>query len=203
MTTTTKPTHKKPTQRKPGGAMAARSTIPMCKSCGQPSPVVGVDPGARATGIVLVTADGVVSGVSVENPAGPLLPPPVEYVKRVISAVGDLAAPGVVVAVESVTRPSWHVAKSASRGAAGNPTALLGTAVVLGAVLGAYPGAVLVRPGRNGSGPMGVYPEDLVSVGERRKSGWEMRVGSGKLRHQRSAWDVALAAEIDQCVVCS
>lgn len=203
MTTTTKPTHKKPTTKKPGGDKSARSGIPMCKSCGHTIPVVGVDPGARATGIVLVAADGVVSGVSVENPAGPLLPPPVEYVARVISAVGDLAAPGVVVAVESVTRPSWHVAKSASRGAAGNPTALLGTAVVLGAVLGAYPTAVLVRPGRNGSGPMGVYPEVLVSVGERRKPGWENRVGGGKLRHQRSAWDVALAAEIDQCVACS
>ena len=183
--------------------MAARSEIPMCRGCGRAVSVVGVDPGARATGIVLVTAGGVVSGVSVENVDGALLPPPGEYVERVVMAIRELVAPGVAVAVESVTRPSWHVAKSASRGAAGNPTALLGTAVVLGGVLGAYPGAVLVRPGRNGSGPMGVYPEALVSVGERRKSGWELRVGSGKLRHQRSAWDVALAAQIDQCAGCS
>lgn len=197
-----KPTHKKPTHKV---HRVSRSTAPMCHVCNSVVPVVGVDPGARATGIVLVGGTGLVAGVSVENPEGALLPPPGEYLDRVVRAVFDLAesAPGCVVAVESVTRPSWHVAKSASRGAAGNPTALLGTAVVLGGVLGAYPGAVLVRPGRNGSAPMGGYPEELVSAGERRKPGWEMRVGGGKLRHQRSAWDVALAAQIEQCVECA
>lgn len=196
-----KTTHKKPTHKMQA---ASRSTTPTRHGCKTVIPVVGVDPGARATGIVLVGGSGLVAGVTVENLEGALLPPPGEYVERVLNVVADLAAsvPGCVVAVESVTRPSWHVAKSASRGAAGNPTALLGTAVVLGGVLGAYPGAVLVRPGRNGSSPMGAYPEELVSAGERRKPGWEIRVGGGKLRHQRSAWDVALAAQIEQCVEC-
>lgn len=157
-------------------------------------PVLGVDPGGRDTGIILV--DGVrVGGRSVRSP-GELLPVDQGYIQAVLSEIGGLVAGSsapheVVVCVEGVTRPSWHVQASASRGAAANPTGLIAAAVVLGAVLGTYPNAVVVPPGGNGSRPLGAYPAGLVSDGERRKSGWELRVGGGKLRHQRSAWDVA------------
>lgn len=157
-------------------------------------PVLGVDPGGRDTGIILV--DGVrVGGRSVRS-AGELLPVDQGYVQSVLSEIDGLIAGssdsrGVVVCVEGVTRPSWHVQASASRGAAANPTGLIAAAVVLGAVLGRFPGAVVVPPGGNGSRPLGAYPLGLVSEGERRKKGWELRVGGGKLRHQRSAWDVA------------
>lgn len=157
-------------------------------------PVLGVDPGGRDTGIILV--DGArVAGRSVRS-SGELLPVDQGYIQAVLVEIDGLVAgvstPGeVVVCVEGVTRPSWHVQASASRGAAANPTGLIAAAVVLGAVLGRFPGAVVVAPGGNGSRPLGAYPVGLVSEGERRKSGWELRVGSGKLRHQRSAWDVA------------
>lgn len=156
-------------------------------------PVVGIDPGGRDTGLILV--DGArVSGRSVRS-GGELLPVSQDYVQAVLAEVAELVASTserVVVCVEGVTRPSWHVQASASHGAAANPTGLIAAAVVLGAVMGAYPHAVVVPPGGNGSKPLGAYPAGLVSEGERRKSGWELRVGSGKLRHQRSAWDVAV-----------
>ncbi|WNO28428.1 RuvC-like resolvase [Corynebacterium phage PSonyx] len=155
-------------------------------------PVLGVDPGGRDTGIILVDGSRV-AGCSVRSP-GELLPVDQGYIQAVLAEVGELIAStsgDVVVCVEGVTRPSWHVQASASYGAAANPTGLIAAAVVLGAVLGAYPGAVVVPPGGNGSRPLGAYPAGLVSDGERRKSGWELRVGGGKLRHQRSAWDVA------------
>ena len=152
---------------------------------------IGVDPGARDTGLIIIRDDGTVTGATVHND-GALLPVPTRYLRDVVDTIRELSDTDTPrVFVESVTRPSWHVAKNASRGAASNPESLLGTCMVLGAVLDAFPQATLVPPGKNGSRPLGTYPAALVSDGERRKPGWEMRVGTGKLRHQRSAWDVA------------
>lgn len=156
--------------------------------------VVGVDPGARSTGVVVVSAGEVIHCVLLEN-KGALLPVPAGYVAGVVGEVTGLVArfPGCVVAVEGVNRPSWHVAKSAKRGAASNPTGVIGTAVVLGAVMGACPDCVVVPPGRNGSRPLGAYPDCLVGVGEKRREGWRSRVGTGAKRHVRSAFDIAVA----------
>ncbi|GAB7515151.1 hypothetical protein TSUKUMMB_00260 [Rhodococcus sp. no. 34] len=80
--------------------------------------------------------------------------------------------------------------------AAVDPTALLATAEILGAILG-FPWTnhvIQIRPNKNGSQPLGTYPGVLVSPGERRKAGWEARIGGGQLRHARSAYDVARLA---------
>jgi len=76
-----------------------------------------------------------------------------------------------------------------------NPTGLVYAAVVLGACAARFPNAAIVRPGRMGSNVLAAYPAQLVSDGERRRVGWEMRVGTGQLRHARSAYDVAQAAK--------
>lgn len=154
--------------------------------------LVGLDPGARDTGIVGIRSDNTVSGVTVHND-GDLLPVPPAYLRDVITELDRLTdgVDHVLVCVESIHRPNWHVGKGQGGGAASNPEALIGTAMVLGAVLHRFPDATLVPPGRNGSRPLRDYPAALVSDGERRRDGWEDRVGTGKLRHQRSAWDVA------------
>ena len=154
---------------------------------------VGVDPGSRQTGVCVVDGVGVPLRCFVLENGGCLLPPPVGYVRGVVDAVAELVGEcGGVVCVEGVNRPSWHVAKGAKRGAASNPEALLGTAVVLGGVMAVFPDCVIVEPGKNGSKPLGAYPESLVSTGEKRTSGWQTRVGAGKMRHVRSAYDIAV-----------
>ena len=157
------------------------------------SVVVGIDPGGRDTGIVAISPDGTVRTAAVTNP-GELLPLPAGYIADVLAAIRDFTDNGqthAIIRVEDVKRPNWHVAKDAKRGAATNPTGLLATAQVLGAIRGAYRNAELVPPGGNGSKPLGAYPEALVGPGERSKQGWELRVGTSKKRHLRSAWDIA------------
>lgn len=158
----------------------------------QPAPVVvGIDPGGRDTGIVAISPDGTVRTAAVTNP-GELLPLPAGYLADVLAAVAELVAGRhAIIRVEDVKRPNWHVAKDAKRGAATNPTGLLATAQVLGAIRAVYRNAELVPPGGNGSKPLGAYPLALVGDRERTTPGWELKIGQGKKRHLRSAWDIA------------
>ena len=158
---------------------------------------IGVDPGARTTAIVAVDAkDQTVLGMVLVHNKGPLLPLPTDYLRAIAADVNRLAEQhnADAVHVEGVNRPSWHMGGKA-KGAATDPTGLLGAAQVLGAVIASTTRTVhVIPPGRNGSRPMGAYPAPLVSDGERRKQGWQTRVGTGQLRHARSAFDVAMGA---------
>ena len=158
--------------------------------------IVGVDPGGRVTGIVarhrdrliahdVIARDGRVNARTIAD-AG--------YAWRVLSGVEDAYHQAsklarqiafnpvglrLCVAVEGLTPPTPH------RGMT-NPAGTLAAAVVLGAVLGRWPGAVVVPPGGHGAGPLAAYPAELAGPGE--------KAGTGVLRHARSAWDVAGAA---------
>ncbi|WP_156042394.1 hypothetical protein [Rhodococcus sp. UNC363MFTsu5.1] len=162
--------------------------------------VLGVDPGGRSTGLCLIDGRDVIAHRTVENAAEKMLPIAQPYIADVLNAIAEMyPSPNdsqmhyslPVLAVEDVVRPSWHMKGRA----AVDPSALLATAAVLGAVLAFDPHAhpVQVRPSRNGSRPLGEYPATLVSAAERRGDGWQHRIGSGQLRHARSAYDVALA----------
>lgn len=157
---------------------------------------VGIDPGGRTTAIIAAdtTTGEPLALVMVDN-TGDLLPLPVDYVRAVANDAQRLADQhnATTVRVEGINRPSWHVGGKA-KGAATNPTGLLAAAQILGAVIATTTRPVeVIPPGRNGSRPMGAYPPALVSDGERRTPGWQTRTGTGKLRHARSAYDVALA----------
>ena len=155
--------------------------------------VLGIDPGARATGLCVLSGDRIVAHRTITS-EGEIFPAERRYVLAVLDAGATLLQIHNVdlVAVETITRPSWHMKGRA----AVDPTALLATAEVLGAVLGVdWPVNVTqIRPNKNGSQPLGTYPGELVSPGERRKPGWENRIGGGQLRHARSAYDVARLA---------
>lgn len=160
--------------------------------------VVGVDPGSRTTAVVAVELPSrdPLEMVLVRN-EGELLPMPPGYLADVVAQVRGVVDRhgGGVVRVEGVNRPSWHVGGRGG-GSASNPTGLLGTAMVFGAVVAAVEAwdgveVEVIAPSRNGSRPLGVYPEVLVGPGERRGV-WQTRTGTGKLRHARSAYDVAL-----------
>lgn len=86
-----------------------------------------------------------------------------------------------LVAVEDLNEPTPHLGLT-------NVGGLIGAAMVLGAVVFAYPAAVIVPPGGHGAAPLATYPSRLVGPRELK--------GTGKLRHLRSAWDVSGAAPV-------
>lgn len=196
-----KPTPQKPTKPTPHTPNSVERPTPhyaravpsvglTARPVGVSRPVVGVDPGGRTTAVVLVGVEKPRFAL-VEN-RGELLLPPVEYVSEVVGTVRDFVPEGgCLVAVEGVNRPSWHVG-GRKRGAASNPTGLLGACVVVGGLMIAFPELVIVAPGGNGSRPLGCYPSWLVSERERRREGWELKIGTGRFRHGRSAYDIAV-----------
>jgi len=97
-------------------------------------------------------------------------------VRDTVAAALDIAGGDAVIAVEGVVNPSPHLGLS-------NPGGIIAAGMVLGAVLVGHPDAVLVRPGRHGSQALNSYPSELIGPRE--------TTGAGKLRHARSAWDVA------------
>lgn len=147
--------------------------------------VLGVDPGCRATGIVLRVGDGVSAFTVLERDDIAELPGP-EYVAAVITHLrnGWAMAGRPVVAVEGVSVP-----KGFARGRKHtiSLSGVIGCGIVLGAVLGAFADVVVVPAGGNGSGPKAAYPDELWGVREG-------PAGTGRLRHCRSAFDVAGAA---------
>jgi hypothetical protein len=169
--------------------------------------VVGVDPGARSTGLAVVAFTGstarLVTSATITRPivdGENLLHPCPPYLADVQAAIREATRLGDVelVAVENVNRPRQHLggerARGGKGGAAADPTALLATAVVLGAVLGrswAPAEVVVVAPNGHGAGPVGAYPPELRGPRERLHA-----VGTGVKRHERAAYDVARGAHL-------
>lgn len=165
--------------------------------------ILGVDPGGAHTGLVLrdgprLLANRLVSRGDQQIPA---------YLVQVLDAVQDLwdldpppKTPVVIVAVEGLNAPTPHMGLT-------NVTGLLDAAQVLGAVLACWTAAVVVPPGGHGAVPDvlqalpgkagdkacrqyldDTYPAALIGAREKR--------GAGLLRHCRSAWSIAGAAEM-------
>lgn len=147
--------------------------------------IVGVDPGGHDTGIVVRQRDCLLWSDTVRrSPDEPV----VHYALRVLQSVeaaiaeaaGEDAGRGLL-AVEDVVDPNPHVRLT-------NPRGLIDTAIVVGVIVGRHP-VVLVPPGGHGTGPLGWYPATLRPTrGQGR--------GKDRLRHVRSAWDVAGAAVV-------
>lgn len=94
----------------------------------------------------------------------------------------------VTIVAEAVVAPSPHVSRRDGRSWV-NPVGALGAGLVLGAVLGRWPDTIVVPPGQHGSKPLAAYPLQLSSPAEQRLG--MNHVGTGRLRHARSAWDIA------------
>lgn len=156
---------------------------------------VGVDPGGRATGIVVRRGtellwwavleregdDDPVRGVGVAA----------RTVEMVLAGIGTAlhhAGPGAHLAVEGVTAPVPHINGKVR---IIDPAPTIAAAVVLGGILALHPKAVVVPPNRHGHGLLMAYPPELVTDAERR-SGLRREAGQSALvRHARSAWDCA------------
>jgi hypothetical protein len=150
--------------------------------------VLGVDPGGRATGIVCCfgpdLAHHEVCTRTEGDPIDAWIADMVADVRRAALGMSGLDC----IAVEGVVRPGvWHNGRRQMI----DPVSLFDTAAVMGAVIGfahVYGYQVtVVRPRGNGAAPREAYPAVLWGVREG-------PAGTGKLRHCRSAYDVAQAA---------
>lgn len=156
--------------------------------------VVALDPGARWAGIVARRGPELLAAQvldrdpldRVELPGGPASLQ--RWLDHVLDAVADLsgslglAIGDVVTACEFVTPPHPHGGRRDAKARIITPGPLMETAAVMGAMLGRWPGTVLVPPAQHGSGPDGAYP-----AGIRRRT----RGLGGPTDHARAAWDVA------------
>lgn len=144
---------------------------------------IGVDPGSRETGIVARQGRDLLGHQVVRRTTKDRFPD-VCYIDEVLCAIwrfGKLPdARGGLLAIEGVEPPNPHLGMS-------NPTGVMGTSIVLGAVMGEFRHSpvVLVEPAAHGQAPLRTYPPELIGEKERR--------GAGRLRHCRSAWDIARA----------
>lgn len=153
--------------------------------------VLGIDPGQVSTGLAVRDGSILLTHDVLENSDTRKFPATIGWVTRVVDAVEAMATEYNVdiLAVELVRIANvWHHGKRQVL----NPSSLVATAQVLGAIQTLTCARIIeVPPGKMGAGPLGGYPDGLVSQGERRRSDWRIRVGTGKLRHARAAWDQA------------
>lgn len=148
-------------------------------------PIVGVDPGGQSTGIVARYGDTLVCQSLVREAAcangltyrQAVMDEVEEAVIRARDACGFVEP---IVALERINPPNPHMGMISVKGS-------LDTAAVIGWVQerAAARGwrLVMVPPGGHGSHLLAAYPRRLVGPRE--------KTGTGKLRHVRSAWDIA------------
>lgn len=147
-------------------------------------PVLGVDPGARYVGLVLRDGDAVLWAETITADE----PDTAVWCRLVVDRVGEVASiiGPTAMAVESITAPTGFKDGKVS---SINPGFVARAAAVFGAVVGAFPGVVSIRPGGNGSRHSSFYPPALVG---RRPEGLPGRQwAAGTRAHEQSAYDVA------------
>lgn len=203
LTPTTDPTSPAPSRRASPAAKAGQlpnPRQPVTRIDLKGREVIGIDPGERETGIIRREGPLLRGFLVVESPAKPAtgkaVPLDPLYLAAIIaaldaslSAARAATARAPVIAVEGLKAPNGHVRMI-------NARPLITTGVVVGAVLTyltlAVPDLdeiVLVPPGGYGSLPLAAYPRQLV--GPREGLAGMLKTGSGRLRHARSAWDIA------------
>lgn len=148
--------------------------------------MIGIDPGGSFTGVVARpsrerNARPTYAAIVVRGDEATIRLYLLEVLDTIERArAADTGPQAGEIAVENVRPPTgWK----ASERVPIDPEGLLNTAVVLGAVLGRWPNCHLVEPAGHGSSPLALYPESLIGPRE--------RLGTGRRRHARSAWDVA------------
>lgn len=141
--------------------------------------IIGVDPGARETGII-VRDDTTLLGACVVTRSKEQ--PLAGYLRDVLDAITDYT--GELIVVEDVNTPTFHATDRVI-----HLYGLLHTAMVIGAILAQFPTAQVVSPDGYGSHPLAYYPTELIGNRELR--------GTGMLRHTRSAWDISYALGSD------
>lgn len=166
--------------------------------------VIGIDPGGKTTAWVVLNSDGelIRHGETERDDGEPLN----DYVRRAVistrKVVNRYAGPGraPVIGIEQIKPPNPHVNRRRNDGkktAVINVQGSLDTARVIGGLLVelwplALNDIIMVEPDGHGKNLLALYPPELV--GPREKGDY----GTGQLRHQRSAYDIAQVASLDR-----
>lgn len=148
--------------------------------------MIGIDPGGRSTGIVARPharhdSPCLFACVIVREDHQEM----VDYLLEIFDAIKDAQAAdrgphAGEIAVEDAQAPTgWNAGERAPI----DPAGLLGTARILGGIEGRWPNRHLVAPGGHGALPLELYPNLLRGPRE--------KIGTGRRRHARSAWDIA------------
>lgn len=170
--------------------------------------VLGVDPGGRTVGLVLREGDRLLAHDLLTRGVEPVEAFAQTAAEATLAFLHQHAPSGAVVArVEQVVAPKGF--KHGQR-AALNPAHLIGVSVVAGAIALALSGEGVpvgwVRPAGHGSAPdwlggtmlwrhmAGRYPAELMP---KRKKGAAPKF-TDRLRHARSAWDIAAAPPVER-----
>lgn len=147
--------------------------------------VLGIDPGARYTGITVRDNDTpIYSGIFVRPQEMSAYDWALES-KRLSLEVYDEFNP-THVALEGISDPKgFHKGQQAAI----NPKDIIRTGIVLGALLATWPDAIVVEPGGNGDRHESFYPDCLN--GRRPKTLAGSNTGANTRKHEKSAYDVA------------
>jgi len=149
-------------------------------------PIIGIDPGARYTGVVVRDGDAVTHSSTLVRPKDMNATDwAIHVVAQVHEILKDFPAT-IPVAVEGVNDPKgFQHGKRASL----NPKDIIRAGIVLGAVVATWPTATVVPPGGNGSQHYTTYPDSLI--GRRPANLPGSTNGAGTRDHEQSAYDVA------------
>jgi hypothetical protein len=150
-------------------------------------PIVGIDPGARYTGVVVRDGDVVLHSSTLVRPKE--LSSGTDWALAVVGQLQQILAAfptAIPIAVEGISDPKgFHKGEKAAI----NPRDIIRAGIVLGAVIASWPRAIIVEPGGNGSQHASHYPPELV--GRRPASLPGSSQGAGTRGHEQSAFDVA------------
>jgi hypothetical protein len=150
-------------------------------------PVLGVDPGARYTGVVLRDGDAVLHASTLVRSQD--MESGTDWALEVVKQVEQIHAffkENIPVAIEGISDPKGF---QNGKKAAINPKDIIRAGIVLGALVQRYPDSFIVKPGNNGSQHYTHYPD--VLIGRRPTDLPGSSNSAGTRNHEQSAYDVA------------
>lgn len=149
--------------------------------------VVGVDPGARYTGVCIRDGETVLHASTLVRPED--VKSGTDWALLVVAQVQQILKDfpsALPMGIEGISDPKGFYQ---GKQAAINPKDIIRAGIVLGALVATWPNAVIVKPGNNGSRAYSKYPSQLV--GRRPADLPGSSQGAGTRGHEQSAYDVA------------
>lgn len=150
-------------------------------------PVIGIDPGARYTGVIVRDGDLVLHASTLVRPKD--LNSGTEWALVVVSQIQEILKDYPILmpmGIEGISDPKGF---QNGKKAAINPKDIIRAAIVLGSVVATWPNSTIVPPGGNGSQHYSHYPS--VLIGRRPTDLPGSSQAAGTRNHEQSAYDVA------------
>lgn len=150
-------------------------------------PIIGIDPGARYTGVVIRDGEAVLFASTLVRAED--MKSGTEWALSVaeqVKSIYEENCPDAPVGIEGISDPKGF---QHGQRAAINPKDIIRAGIVLGALVQLFPNSFIVPPGNNGSQHYSNYPD--VLIGRRPAELPGSTNGAGTRNHEQSAYDVA------------